>query len=117
LIAAQCEPEKLALIGNQTGATQMTAFSISDFRKAMREGPYAWPGGYPLYFVTSDSEPLSFKAAAANRRNILDAIHNRDGSGWRIVAVDINWEDASLYCSHTNERIESAYAEDEAVAS
>jgi hypothetical protein len=25
LIAAQCEPEKLALIGNQTGATQMTA--------------------------------------------------------------------------------------------
>lgn len=28
--------------------------SISDFRKAMRNGPYAWPGGYPLFFVMGD---------------------------------------------------------------
>lgn len=89
----------------------MAQFSISDFRKAMREGKYAWPGGYPLYFVMSDGDALSFEAAKAERRNILEAIHNRDGSGWRIVAVDVNWEDGELTCSHTGKRIESAYAD------
>ncbi len=90
-----------------------TAFSISDFRKAMRDGPYAWPGGYPMFFITSDGAPLSFEAAKAERRNILEAIANKDGSGWRIVALDINWEDPDLYCDHTGKRIESAYAEPE----
>jgi len=28
--------------------------TISDFRKAMRHGPYAWPGGYPCYFIMGD---------------------------------------------------------------
>jgi hypothetical protein len=90
--------------------------SISDFRAAYRQGPYAWPGGYPLYFITYDGACLSFKAAKDNRRNILEAIHSapEDGSmtdGWRIVGIDINWEDGQLYCDHTGERIESAYSE------
>lgn len=85
--------------------------SISDFRQAMRHGPYAWPGGYPCYFVTSDGEALSFEAARAERRNILEAIHNRSNDGWRVIGVDINWEDADLHCAHTGKRIESAYAD------
>jgi hypothetical protein len=89
-----------------------TAFSISDFRRAMRNGKYAWPGGYPLYFVMSDGAALSFEAARENRRAILEAIHNKDGSGWRVVAVDVNWEDDELRCEHTGERIESAYGSD-----
>jgi hypothetical protein len=32
--------------------------SVSDYRKAVRNGPYAWPGGYPLFFVTSDGAAL-----------------------------------------------------------
>jgi hypothetical protein len=87
--------------------------SISDFRKAMRIGPYAWPGGYPLYFITSDGAALSFDAAKAERRNILEAIRDKDNNGWRIVGMDINYEDGELYCEHTNERIPSAYAEPE----
>jgi len=90
----------------------MNIRTISDFRKAMRSGPYAWPGGYPLYFMTNDGAVLSFKAAREQRRNILEAIRDRDNSGWRIVAVDVNWEDNELYCDHTNERIESAYGDD-----
>jgi hypothetical protein len=90
----------------------MTINSISDFRKAMRHGPYAWPGGYPCYFITSDGEALSFDAAKAERRNILEAIRDQDRSGWRVVAMDINWEDTDLVCAHTGERIESAYGED-----
>jgi hypothetical protein len=48
-------------------------FTISDFRHAMRNGAYAWPGGYPLYFVTSDGEALSFEAAKTERRAIREA--------------------------------------------
>jgi hypothetical protein len=86
--------------------------TISDFRKAMRNGPRAWPGLYPLYFITNDGAALSFKAAKQERRLILEAIRDQDNSGWCIVGMDINWEDAELICDHTNERIESAYGED-----
>jgi hypothetical protein len=85
--------------------------SISDFRRAMRHGPYAWPGGYPCYFITSDGAALSFAAAKAERRLILEAIRDKDNSGWRVVVMDVNWEDGELVCDHTGERIESAYAD------
>jgi hypothetical protein len=94
----------------------MNINSISDFRKAIRNGAYAWPGGYPLYFVTSDGAALSFSSARYNRRNILEAIATKASDGWRIVGIDTNWEDPDLRCDDTGERIESAYAEDEAIA-
>lgn len=86
--------------------------SISDFRREYRAGPYAWPGGYPKYFVMQDGEAISFSVAKTERRQILEAF---DGSNsqWRVIGVEINWEDADLYCAHTNERIPSAYAEPE----
>ena len=87
--------------------------TISDFRRAMRNGPYAWPGVYPLFFITQDGAALSFDAAKQKHRHILEAIaNNHGGSGWRIVALEINWEEPDLYCDHTGKRIESAYAED-----
>jgi hypothetical protein len=49
----------------------MTIETVSDFRRAMRSGPYAFPGGYPLFFVMADGEALSFKAARDNRRELL----------------------------------------------
>ena len=86
--------------------------SISDFRSAMRHGPYAWPGGYPCYFVTSDGAALSFEAARKERRNILESIAHRLNDGWCVIGLDVNYEDNQLYCDHTNERIPSAYGED-----
>ena len=89
----------------------MAIETIHDFRRAIRNGAYAWPGGYPLYFIASDGEAISFKAAKAERRNILWSIANNCDDGWRVVAVDVNWEDTELTCAHTGERIESAYGE------
>ena len=86
--------------------------SISDFRAAIRNGQYAWPGGYPCYFITSDGAALSFDAARKERRNILESIATRSNDGWRVVGLDINWEDTELYCDHTNNKIQSAYGED-----
>lgn len=84
---------------------------VFDFNKALAHGPYAWPGGYPCYFVMSDGEALSFKAAQENAGQIRDAIIANDRAGWRAVALEINWEDNELTCAHTGERIESAYGE------
>lgn len=87
--------------------------TIADFRSAMRAGAYAWPGGYPQFFITADCASLSFEAARQERRQILEAIRdNANGSGWRIVACEVNWEDDSLHCEHTGARIPSAYGEE-----
>jgi len=77
----------------------------------MRNGPYAWPGGYPLFFITNDGAALSFDVVRENLRSVLDSVANRINDGWRVVAVDVNWEDGELTCDHTGERIESAYAD------
>jgi len=43
--------------------------TIGDFRAAVRNGAYAWPGGYPLFFICSDGAALCHKCAKAERRN------------------------------------------------
>ena len=91
----------------------MNIKTISDFRAAVRNGPHAWPGGYPLFFLTADGAAISFDGAKKDRRNILEAIRDNDSrSGWRVCAVDVNWEDSDLRCDVTGERIESAYGEE-----
>ncbi len=87
----------------------MLIYNISDFRKAVRNGTYAWPGGYPLFWFMSDGECLAFTVGLLERRNMLEALRDNDGSGWRPVALEINYEDNELYCAHTNEKIECAY--------
>jgi hypothetical protein len=83
--------------------------NVSDFRKAVRHGPYAWPGGYPVYWVTSDGDALAFKVAKTERRLMLEGLVDNYDSGWRPVALEINWEDENLFCAYTHQRIESAY--------
>lgn len=86
-----------------------------ELKAALRHGPHAWPGCYPLYFIASDGEALSFEAVKANLRSIMDSIQNDIRDGWRVVACDVNWEDSELYCAHTNKRIPSAYGDDESL--
>jgi hypothetical protein len=42
-------------------------YTIQQFSKDLDE-PYAWPGGYPRYFITNDGAALSYDAARENRR-------------------------------------------------
>ena len=82
-------------------------------RNTLRAGPYAWPGGYPLYFITSDGGALSFQTVRENLRSVLDSIRHKSNDGWRVIACEVNWEDENLYDDHTGEKIESAYGENE----
>ena len=86
-------------------------FDVFAFNKALADGPYAWPGGYPVYFVCEDGDALSFKAAEENAELIRDDIISGFGS-WVLIGTSINWEDGFLFCSHTGEQIQFAYGDE-----
>ncbi len=67
---------------------------------------YAWPGGYPIFYITEDGGVLC--PDCANTEDTTDT----DDPQWRIVGAEVNYEDPELYCDNCNGRIESAYAED-----
>ena len=93
----------------------MNIQTIADFRRAMRHGPYTFPGCYPVYFIMADGEALSFEAARENVRELLESF-TYNVPCWRPVALEVNWEDSELRCAHTNEPIESAYGRDDVLA-
>ena len=86
----------------------MTNYTLQQFLKDLDE-PYAWPGGYPRYFITNDGEALSFAAARENQQLIEQSISEGFNDGWQVIGCEINWEDSSLTCGHTGKPIESAY--------
>ncbi len=113
--ARTCERDPLAKPpGCQCRSTSQDPMKIttkSDLDSILASGPYAWPGGYPIYFIASDGEALSFETVQQERDRIMDSLDEHSNDGWRVVAADINWEDPDLYCAHSGKRIESAYAE------
>lgn len=85
--------------------------TTEEFLKALEEGPCAWPGGYPLFFVTSDGGCLCHRCGVENKDLIVESIKDGADDGWRVEAQEVNWEDPELFCDGCGERIESAYAE------
>lgn len=61
---------------------------------------YAWPGGYPLYYIDNDGWILCPQCARKN-----------DEYSAELAGADVNWEDDSLYCDHCGESIQSAYGD------
>lgn len=82
----------------------------ADFGRALKQ-PYAWPGGYPLFFITGDGAALCFKCGRKEGARITASIRDNCNDGWKVEAVDVNWEDTELMCDHCSELIESAYGE------
>ena len=67
---------------------------------------WAWPGGYPIYYVCKDGGILCSHCANENIKLTSDP---EAASDWCIVATDINYEDPDLTCDHCSKHIESAY--------
>lgn len=84
--------------------------TIAELKATLRAGQYAWPGGYPVFFITSDGATLSFDSVKEELHQIIWSIENQVSDGWRVVACDINYE-FTLFCDHSGEQIESAYVE------
>ena len=79
---------------------------------------YAWPGGYPIYYVCADNGVLC-PQCANTEPSVREADKHPDYPDydqWRIVAGEVNWEDSNLTCDNCNQRIESAYSDHESGA-
>lgn len=85
--------------------------TVDQLKATLRAGAYAWPGGYPLYFITEDGAALSFESARKEFRSIAYSVKNHLRDGWRVVACEVNYEDNDLRCEHSGKPIESAYGE------
>lgn len=82
----------------------------AQLRATLRAGPYAWPGGYPLFFVLSDGAAASFAGVRANLRQCIRALRDQSRDGWRVIGCEINYEDPDARCAITDEPIPCAYA-------
>ena len=68
---------------------------------------FAWPGGYPIFYLTSQCTLLCSKCASDP-----DVVDTGDvGGGESLYGADIHWEGAPEVCEGCNEAIESAYGE------
>jgi len=83
---------------------------MNQLRKQLVDNPYAWPGGYPIFAITEDNSALC-KDCCKAEATIIDAATDdiAEDNQWRIIALDINWEDNNLYCDHCSKQIEVAY--------
>ena len=70
---------------------------------------WAWPGGYPIYYVTKDAGILCPRCANEHLFLTLD----EDDAQWFIVAQYLNYEDDHLFCDHCGEQVEAAYGGEE----
>ena len=64
---------------------------------------YAWPGGYPIFYITQDYGILCPDCANEH--------HHIDDKQWNVIAAEVNWEDDQVWCDHCSARIEPAYGD------
>lgn len=87
--------------------------TLNDIKATLRAGPYAWPGGYPLFFVMADGAPVSFRGILLEWRNVASDTMAGSGSCWQPIALEVNYETVGLFCEITGELIPAAYIGDE----
>lgn len=73
----------------------------SQLRATLRAGGFAWPGGYDLFFVTSDGAALCYSCVRDNLYSVLHSIRAEIDDGWRVVGLECvaNVDDAG-HCDH-----------------
>lgn len=72
----------------------------------LRAGQYAWPGGYQLFFITSDGDCLSFEAVIDNLESVIWSIRNNVNDGWKVEALDNADEcEIPIICDHTGKQL------------
>lgn len=87
------------------------SFKLDDYTLENGEiQAFAWPGGYPIYYMTRDSGVLCPTCVNKELHIIKDAISESESDPqWEIIGASINYEDKDLYCDHCGREIEVAY--------
>ena len=77
--------------------------SAADVAACLRHGEHAWPGGYRIYFITTDGAALSFDAVRDNWYSVVYSMHHAIDDGWRVAGCACSaYTDEHPYCDHTN---------------
>ena len=75
-----------------------------ELASTIRAGKYAWPGGYEVFFITSDGGVICHSCTVAKYWNIADSVRRDIDDGWRIVGAEcsanIDNIDGEMYCDH-----------------
>lgn len=77
---------------------------------------YAWPGGYPIFYLTADNGILCPDCANGGNGSLASEHLDPecpDDNQWRLVACDVHYEGGSLECDHCGAEIQSAYGDPE----
>ena len=94
----------------------MTITNKVELATAYKQGPYAWPGGYPVYPITVDGELFCWKCFKSEYSLIASDVQDQVAGCWRVTDLHVNWEDTSAYCGNCSTHLESAYGEDSITA-
>lgn len=77
--------------------------TISDLRKAMRLGPYAWPGGYDILFGEITGSLICYGCVKKNLRSVLESLaHAQIYDGWHVVDAQASCEFDDEFCEVCN---------------
>lgn len=69
---------------------------------------FAWPGGYPLYYLCKDGGTLC-PDCVNSEIDLVDVAKRDCDAQWQVVGCDTHWEGEPLVCDHCGGEIESAY--------
>lgn len=76
---------------------------------------YAWPGGYPIYYIDKNGYALCPDCAIEEIQEYMDATEDEKElyEDDLPVVYGINYEEPDLFCEGCNEKIECAYCDDD----
>ena len=59
-----------------------------ELASTIRTGGHVWPGGYAVFFITSDGSVICHGCAIAEYWNIVDSMRRDISDGWRIIGAE-----------------------------
>jgi hypothetical protein len=80
--------------------------------KAFIRAPFTSLGGYPIYAIADDGGALCAKCCRNEWRAICDSMRREVSDGWRVTALDVNYE-SDIDCDHCGDMIAAAYLDDD----
>ncbi len=77
-----------------------------ELASSLRAGDYAWPGGYAIFYITSDGAALAPSTVRREFKQIAYSIKHKLRDGWRVVACDTTANsDEDVFDDHTGKEI------------
>lgn len=63
--------------------------NIAELKASLRNGKYAWPGGYTVFYLCYDGEPLCFDCVKKEIRKVFYSMMHEVYDGWHIYGADL----------------------------